>query len=351
MEKMNIIFIDDSAANKTQNHRILSYQNLRLNDGLDLEVLHPTKIHQALYSKADRSTKDHIEKADLIIIDLKLNEFEDENNEKYPLNANSIMGLLRDCAPATPIFLVSSHFSAGNFSGANYTADWFDRILTSDELNISKLICSEAADYSALRNSPATYQSLHQLLKTPDADKADIESAIPTEFKQLARSLNSNSKIGAHALHLAKWIKEILMRTPGFLYDPLYTATFLGVKKDYFCTNIANRSEFNAAASYQGVFAKSNEPKWWRTGISEFIFNLPGIESITVSDIFKIAPILLNVPEEHHSSCAVCNGKFPETVGHMEDLGADWEPVHYHCSEEDPSITPVAFFELPRFIG
>ncbi len=61
---------------------------------------------------------------------------------------------------------------------------------------------------------------------------------------------------------VAKWIRKILIKYPGILYDPIHSATFLGLSESEFLSE--KTKEIFAKAKYSGVFAPG-KGRWWKS--------------------------------------------------------------------------------------
>ena len=64
----------------------------------------------------------------------------------------------------------------------------------------------------------------------------------------------------------ADWIRKVLVKYPGLLYDPIHSATFLGVSRDAFLSEPIQ--EFFIGAKYSGVFSPP-EGRWWKSKLQE----------------------------------------------------------------------------------
>jgi len=61
---------------------------------------------------------------------------------------------------------------------------------------------------------------------------------------------------------VAEWIRNVLIKYPGILYDPIHSATFLGLSKGDFLSE--KTKMIFAKVKYSGVFAPV-EGRWWKS--------------------------------------------------------------------------------------
>lgn len=94
-----------------------------------------------------------------------------------------------------------------------------------------------------------------QLLVPAEGTKDYLESVLPEFAKQ------PWDKETPH--EFSRWVIEVLLRRPGFLFDSLEVATFLGLDEAGFrlVASLFDR------AKYTGVYASENRPRWWTNQI------------------------------------------------------------------------------------
>jgi len=92
-----------------------------------------------------------------------------------------------------------------------------------------------------------------EILRLMDANEAEAS---------LLREAASPSKEGYWRVpQVARWIRDVIMKYPGILYDELTAATRLGLCRDSF--HISAVQEWFRSARYNGIFG-NYEPRWWR---------------------------------------------------------------------------------------
>lgn len=94
-------------------------------------------------------------------------------------------------------------------------------------------------------------QAIIQLLSPPEAIAGYLESALPEIAKQPWDQETPHE--------FSRWVIDILLGRPGFLFDSLEAATFVGLTQEGFDLVAARFDK----AKYSGVFASDDRPRWW----------------------------------------------------------------------------------------
>jgi hypothetical protein len=116
-----------------------------------------------------------------------------------------------------------------------------------------------ASGYATLRNKKIkTISDLFKLINAPLPDYDKLKQSIPHE------SLRDNSILSP--VVAAKWLRNILIKYPGILYEDIYAATLLGITQDAFLEKEVQT--FFASAKYNGIFSPP-EGRWWRSKLIE----------------------------------------------------------------------------------
>jgi len=252
----------------------------------------------------------------------------------------SVSGGIREHFPEIPIYI----FSAKDVP--YIVKDLADHILTLKEVQRSPIpLYFGAFYYRLIRMSPRrSAQDLLKLLEAPEMDHKRIVLTLPENIKD---SLSSRAKRPRFTtIEFARWVRQTLLKIPGFLFDSLYSATKLGITEEVF---LEQSSTFKKAR-YDGVFAKTNPELWWNSKLREIVYETAIDKKLDcdTSDLRKLAPALFTLQSSKLSKCAVCGERYPETVGINKDDDEDYRPVHYKCSVPHPKRTRILYFEEPR---
>jgi hypothetical protein len=99
----------------------------------------------------------------------------------------------------------------------------------------------------------ADVKGVVKLLKVPSDDGSRVIAALPADLKSALDD-------GSFPSRLYAWVRRLLVERPGFLYDELWAATFLGLK----LAGFGKVRGLFGAALYKGVFTLRNSERWWR---------------------------------------------------------------------------------------
>lgn len=162
------------------------------------------------------------------------------------------------------LFTKKSLFNIDKFSNIKNSLNCIDNIIYKTDLSsrsekIFIDIENLASGYTTLqKKKPKSTSDLFELLKAPAADYERLKQSIPRE------SLQDNSILSTAVA--ARWIRNILIKYPGILYEDIYAATLLGISKNAF--NQEEVQKFFTPAKYSGIFAPV-EGRWWKSKLIE----------------------------------------------------------------------------------
>ena len=319
---------------------------------IEFKCIHPKKLID-WFLVENREVEN--QEVDIILVDYKLNTKADDLGETYSGLAPTIIGWLWIYYPITPIFLISQIITEEIAGEENQI---FDLLLPRGSLNDASLFKNETENYRKLGQiCPGSLTDIYTVLDTPDSSADLIELALPTEFKKGlsndASSILQPQLTAPSPTRFAKWVRNQLLKNPGPLYDNLYAATALGMTLDYFENHFLKSLGYRPAfadARYKGVFANVAPTHWWKLEIYAFLFSQPSEDEITVTDSYREAAKILDVPNECRSTCIKCKSFFPETVAMDADDRSERFQVHISCSYPDDSQLTSPLFEQKRLV-
>lgn len=165
---------------------------------------------------------------------------------------------LRQKLPEAPIVL----FTRPNVFKVR---DYSERILSNiDEIVYKKdLFMPDSASLDSLyelaigfsKLSSKRFRKWIDLLKVINAPEMDYEN-----LKLANPPIDSENKWSV--CDAAAWVRNVLIKYPGLLYDPVHAATFLGISENAFLS--ASIQEAFIKAKYAGLFPPS-EGRWWKS--------------------------------------------------------------------------------------
>jgi CheY-like chemotaxis protein len=220
---------------------------------------------EVLIEEIPESIEDYIriscEKPEVILLDYDLS-IPNKKNQKSCVSGVPLSIELRQKYPDIPIILFTkkSLFNINKFSNIKNSLSCIDKVIYKTDLSSkSEKIFIEienlASGYSTLQKKKLkSISDLFELLKVPVVDFDRVKQSIPRE------SLQDNSILSTAVA--ARWIRNILIKYPGILYEDIYAATLLGITKEAFLKEDVQK--FFSSAKYCEIFSAPEE-RWWKS--------------------------------------------------------------------------------------
>lgn len=258
---------------------------------------------------------------DLIIIDHIFNL-----TLPLQLKGSSVAHLLRGKFPAVPMVCVTARLDSPDAIDqedlAEYTAIFpYTRL----EDYIEDLFAI-ARDFRKLRASGANVrQHLVSCLQAPARDRHDLLRVLPEEFQ--------NRRPATTEHRMARWVYNVLLQRPGFLYDKLNAATLLGLTEAGF--SIVQRKF--SKARYQGIFQMESKPRWWVSELRRVLFSIASTSGVDLPQL--AGRTLPGIKPQHYSKCYVSKAVEPppDTVVYVDATSdAERRVVRYEFSAAHP---------------
>lgn len=267
--QVRIVLIDDSRGDRDRlSSDIISMGNL------EVIALPPP-------SDLDLSSMLNI-RADIFLIDYELDTRQpDDSFANY--QGMTLAARLREKAPEYPIVLLtrpdiqawSSGQRIARFRGSFDAILYKEHIQSHPDRTLNRL-SSLAQGYRLLRESEdRSVDSLLDLLKTDELGQESALRATPP-------------RDGWASVEAASWIRSVLLRYPGILYDSNHAATALGISIDSF--EKPPVQVLLGDATYRGPFAEEKR-RWWRHSLFEVAFRVCGgrERDHSLRELFRVA--------------------------------------------------------------
>jgi hypothetical protein len=270
----------------------------------------------------------------LVIVDHVL----DKTTTKDPLlrRGSTIAEAIKEKWPACPVVGVTNADNVGDIDLR--TQRTYDALLPF--VNFGRYvdqITSIASDFARVaRKKLSSPRDLVDFLKPPAGEKDRLGAALPDDLK-----ISPADKSTASCLY--RWI-NLLLNRPGFLYDQLWSATFLGLTPKGF-EIVKHRF---TSAEYAGIFANADAPRWWLSRLSEVLYR--DVESRAGEMSWHLGRRLPGIKTGHYSRCYVCREEYPETVAYLDASSKERNPMHLKCTELHPSYKRELYFEDVRIM-
>lgn len=270
---------------------------------------------------------------DLIIVD---QDFSTIPRRVFDMHGSALAHLLRIQLSNTPIVCVSGQllnsdqFNIEDLSEYTYLFD----VNKLNTVNNLELLLAIAKDFSKLcfPSKQPIRQLMINALNPPIVDQPVLSKILPDEFE-------GTFQHGTSPHRIARWILTVLMRYPGFLYDALETATFLGLTEAAFLAKARPHFE---RAQYSGPFATESNPMWWASALTDVLYELlPDVVAISPQEAGRQ---LSGIVESDFSRCAVTTEHTPppDVVAYTDATKSERRPVQHRYtipeSEEASSL-------------
>jgi hypothetical protein len=271
------------------------------------------------------------EQPTLIILDQNL----ENANRGIFIKGSTVAAYLRESWPTCPIICITGEDVHNlNSQQKSQYEEVFPASKVSDFYAIIKSI---AEGFELIRaNWPQQPTDVIKLLNEPEVDFDKLTTILPTALKD---SLDDKSSI----VEISKWVRDILMKRPGFLYDQLWLCTLIGIKSNSF-----NKvGQLFDEAKYHGMFATDAQPRWWKSKVLEILYDITETQGLPWEKGRGIA----GVTEDDFSLCFYSNEQFPETVA-FTDQSSDQaeEPMKLKYTELHPDFERLLYFDDIRLM-
>ena len=327
--KIKTVYIDDEDSELRRYKRIFENDENAKNQ-FEIITLNSQKEIRTLLNEVKT------ENPELILVDFDLTK---------PTNEGLLIGVsgvtlstaLREEFPDVPIvlftkidFLNIQKLNPKVLSSLDETIYKSD-ILKEDGKNLDMLY-KLGVGYKKLRNAES--KTLINLLKIIGAPEIDYDFLKLSEPPMISES-------GWSVFDAADWIRNTLIKYPGILYDPVNSATFLGISKDAFISDPIQ--ELFSDAKYSTVFAPK-EGRWWKSKLQKIAESImeEHERDLVVRKGFPMAWERINSNPIERSKCVFCEKSPAEWVCYILK-----EPVMIECSlrynaDSRPSIMDEA---------
>ncbi len=269
---------------------------------------------------------------DLILMDHRF------TNAENQFVGSTAAEYLRESWPDCPIVCITG---AGLEEVDSHKSALYEQVGEIQKIsNYDSILISTAQSFRKLRSKPpANTGELIKYLNAPKDDYQRLEAVIPDEIKMSYKGTGL-------LLLISKWVRNALMKRPGFLFDKLWAATFLGIKEESF-HKVEHLFE---KAKYSGIFTHRGEELWWQSKLRSILSSL--VESEKVLLPWEMGRLLSeNITSHDHSKCYLPNcSRIPETVAYIDGSAINREPMCLRHTVSHPRFEDALFFEEIRMM-
>lgn len=195
-------------------------------------------------------------KPELILVDFDLSK--PQNGTLLGISGTTLSTALKENFPDIPTVLFTKKsvfkiekYSRQALSGLDDVV-YKSEVFQSNRSDINQLY-ELAVGFKTLRkNQSPKWDDILKVIKAPQIDHDTLKLSNPP------LSLGGNWSVS----EVAEWVRKTLIKYPGILYDPIYSATFLGLSEIEFLSK--KTKEIFTEAKYSGVFAPV-AGRWWKS--------------------------------------------------------------------------------------
>lgn len=252
MRKPRFVWIDDKK-DKVETYRA-AIEDGALGMRAEIELL---VVKHDILEVLDKWTSANVTAPpDLLIIDHVYNPA-----LPFGLKGSSVAHLLRGRFPAVPMVCVTAMFDRARTFDQEDLSEYSALFLYQQLGEQIEQLYAIARDFRKLRSAAGSIRAhMVACLKAPKRDQDHLLRILPDEFRDEKH---------ATTLHrAARWIFNVLLKRPGFLYDRKHAATLLGLTEPGF----KKVELLFGKALYRGVFATQSDPRWWTSSLRELLY-------------------------------------------------------------------------------
>ncbi len=283
--------------------------------------IEPLVVTKRLLEQLNERLESSKPRPDLIIIDHVFTKL----NNPLKLKGSSVASLLRGAWPDIPMVCVTAMFTKGGSTFDQQDLSEYTAVFEYPHLdNHLEDLFLIAKDFPKLKvKSSDLRDDVISTLKAPKGDRDGLKHVLPEEFRTQLH--------GTTRHRVARWIFNTLMKRPGFLYNKLRAATYLGLTEIGF----EKVSKIFERARYAGPFASDKRPLWWASELSKLMY---ANVSDDAPDIPQLAGRKLQgIRSNHYSVCYVTRSsvQFPDAVASVDSRSPIERAVHSRYTAVD----------------
>jgi len=320
--KLNFVWIDDDPDRKNKADN--------LEDALGVSV----KFTSIKGSSVDETIENLLNdtEPDLILLDHSL----DQAISKTIKTGSTAATIIHEKWPTCPIISITG-IDSHDISIINRSA--YEAMFPVNRISEHYVtIKSIAIGFNILKGIQSRdLSSILDFINVPEEDRESVSNILPAELK------GQNLTDQALFLEIFRWVKNILLSRPGFLYNELWTSTYLGLNEEGF----NSVKEMFDDALYKGVFSDPSNPRWWKSRLLEILgenidqFGLP----------WQIGRQLKPDRSELYSKCYVSEEPYPEVVAAVDETpNTEYHPMKLKYTETHSMNEDLLFFEDLRIM-
>ena len=269
---------------------------------------------------------------ELVILDQNL----EEANRGVFKKGSTVAAFIRETWPECPIVCVTGE-DLHNFSSIQKTL-YEDIYPYSGISNYYNRITSIANSFKLIKEKiPKNLSDIISLLQVPEADSDKLITILPTSLKE---DFDDNGII----IEISRWVRDVLVKRPGFLYDKTWLATLIGIKPESF----EKVSHYFEEAKYRGVFSNSSDTRWWKSTALQILYDISDIKGLP----WHRGRGISGITAADYSICYASGEALPETVAFVDSTkSAEEKPMKIKYTTLHNDFESMLYFEDIRLMA
>jgi hypothetical protein len=250
----------------------------------------------------------------LLLVDWELNTQQDDGKKVSYLGA-TFSTRFREVKPNTPIILSTKKDIFGrnirlSTDNGIFDGKMFKEEIKEDPEEAAKKCLIWIEGYEKLTEVDKNLTGIFDLLSATEED--DLAAIGNANLPLTTKSADTHTSVW-EIVSMARWINEVFLEYPGFIYDNLHAATFLGISLESF-ESILPELE---ALKYTGAFAPS-QGRWWKSKLQKFAQEI-------------IAEANMNTVSIQHNFQKAFEQKFKTKISYSQCVYSKQSPADWVC--------------------
>lgn len=286
------------------------------------------------------------------------------------LDANGVLKAFSDNKTLKPDLIITDHFFTEGAPGPNHIKTGAGWVVTLQDIwkgvpvvgvsaadkvgdvphsqeEIYTLFLGAGAVMGDIGKLKALVEGFHKLGTRKKFNRNELVALMeaPSQDKDiLLKIMPQDVEVKGHPQchDIYRWMDNSLFGQAGPLYDSLWAAATLGLKKSSF---LKQRKLFSKA-EYMGLFSNQEHSRWWKSELLRIAYSHV---SEPPSSTGMLGEQLPKMSAKDLVDCSVCHEKYPEVIAFEDEMMKTGWPVHRHCCSE-LAMHNELFFE-PNYLA
>lgn len=325
-EKLKFLWIDDEPQKRKGAAESMGNE-------LDVSIKFISVEDQDIDESLQKILKDN-DQPDLVIMDHYLNKTTSTTFKRGSTAASIIHEKWPEC-PIVSVTAVDIRNDVDTRQRSAYENMFPDHHIS----NHYQTIYSIAEGFKVLKTKrPKSREALFDCLRCPGEDRERLQKILPFEIKE-----DNSYKDHSFLIEVYRWFNSVMLKRPGFLYDKIWSATYLGLSEKGFDSVV----DLFEPAKFLGVFTDPSNPRWWKSQLTLILAQKTGKVGLP----WIVGRDLVPPTKNNFSFSQPTKREYPETVAAKDEShDTEWVPMRLDETEPHPHFEDMLFFEQLRIM-